>query len=165
MPEKRRCPYCDKQFVPDPRVGIRQKACFDPECQKQRHDESHAHWRKDNSDYFQGSEHYSQQKVWLAKPKNRGYLKRYRKAHPDYVAKDNKARKSRRKRQMSDMKDERLRREIDQIRSLRGADMKDTIQLKIDGILAFLERPPTQRVSDMKDSMALPVSSVARSSA
>lgn len=163
MPEKRRCLYCGKRFVPDPRVGVRQKACFDPECQKQRHDESHGHWRKDNANYFQGSTHYFQQKLWLAKPKNRDYLKRYRKAHPGYVAKDNKARKSRRERQMSDMKDERIRREIDQIRSLRGADMKDTIQLKIDGILAFLERPPAQPVSDMKDSMALSASSLARS--
>ena len=164
MREKKRCMYCGKRFVPDPRVGVRQKACFDPQCQQQRHDESHGQWRQENPDYFQGSEHYTQQKQWLAKPKNRGYLKRYRKSHPDYVAADNKARKKRRKRQMSDMKDEILRREINQIRALHGADMKDTIQLKIDGILTFLEKPSPQSLSDMKDSMALSTVSVARSS-
>ena len=160
MPTTQRCLYCGKFFCPDPRVGTRQKACFDPECQKQRHDESHAGWRQANPDYFCGSEHYQQQKFWLAKPKNRGYLKRYRKSHPDYVAIDNRKRQERRRRQMSDMKDEIRRREIHQIRGFQGADMKDTIAMQIDGILTFLEKAPRIGMSDKKDSMVLSASSV-----
>jgi hypothetical protein len=54
MPDarKRPCCICRHWFGPDPRVGVRQRACGKAECQAARRRQTQASWRKRNPDYF-----------------------------------------------------------------------------------------------------------------
>jgi len=54
MPDtrKRPCCICRRWFRPDPRVGVRQRACRQAECQAARRRQTQASWRKRNPDYF-----------------------------------------------------------------------------------------------------------------
>ena len=49
---KRPCRICRKWFLPDPRVGPRQRSCSTPECQRKRRAKTQASWRERNPDYF-----------------------------------------------------------------------------------------------------------------
>ena len=49
---KRPCRVCGRWYVPDARLGDRQKTCGDPECQREWHKRKCAEWNKSNSDYF-----------------------------------------------------------------------------------------------------------------
>ena len=53
MPEarKRPCRICRRWFRPDPRVGVRQRACHAPECQTARRQKTQASWRGRNPGY------------------------------------------------------------------------------------------------------------------
>jgi len=50
MPRVRRhrCACCTTLFRPDPRVGVRQRTCGAPACQRQRHAASCRRWRRRN---------------------------------------------------------------------------------------------------------------------
>ena len=52
MVRKRPCSICGAWFQPDARVGDRQHACTDPECQHGRRRRKQAQWRRRNPDYF-----------------------------------------------------------------------------------------------------------------
>jgi len=56
MPEarKRPCTICRRWFRPDARVGSRQRACRQPECQTARRKKTQANWRAHNPDYAAG---------------------------------------------------------------------------------------------------------------
>lgn len=161
IPQKR-CVYCSRRFRPDPRTASSQKTCSRTACRRRRKKEAQARWRADNPDYFQGHDHYVQHKNWLAKPGHGDYLRRYRDAHPAFVAADNRQRSERRRRQraretvlqVSDMKDAIHRREIGRIQRLQGSDMKDTIQCRLDELLRHLSSCPWSTCADMKDEMA-----------
>ena len=45
---------CRRWFVPDPRIGKRQRACRNPECQVARRKKTQAAWCAKNPDYFIG---------------------------------------------------------------------------------------------------------------
>lgn len=49
---KRPCRICRRWFVPDGRVGRRQRACSAPTCQIARRAQTQASWRRRNPDYF-----------------------------------------------------------------------------------------------------------------
>jgi hypothetical protein len=49
---KRPCSICRRWFQPDARVGSRQYACSEPECQQRRRRGKQAEWRRRNPDYF-----------------------------------------------------------------------------------------------------------------
>jgi hypothetical protein len=49
---KRPCRICRRWFVPDRRVGRRQRACSVPTCQLARRARTQASWRRRNPDYF-----------------------------------------------------------------------------------------------------------------
>ena len=49
---KRPCSICKRWFLPDPRVGARQKCCSNPSCQKKRRTRNQASWRQRNPDYM-----------------------------------------------------------------------------------------------------------------
>lgn len=49
-----RCAYCGQYFMPDVRVGIRQKACFQPACKNIRKKDAQRRWCDKNPGYFQG---------------------------------------------------------------------------------------------------------------
>src|SRR5271168_4704706 len=53
MPEarKRPCTICRRWFRPDPRVGSRQRACGNPDCQTARRQKTQANWRNRNPGY------------------------------------------------------------------------------------------------------------------
>jgi hypothetical protein len=52
MLTKRPCCICRRWFVPDQRVGRRQRACSAPACQIARRVRAQAAWRRRNPDYF-----------------------------------------------------------------------------------------------------------------
>src|SRR5439155_8965794 len=54
MPEarKRPCCICRRWFRPDPRIGFRQRACRNEECQAARRRKKQKAWREANPDYF-----------------------------------------------------------------------------------------------------------------
>jgi hypothetical protein len=53
MPKARKkpCRICRRWFQPDARVGVRQRACPNLECQTARRQKTQADWRKRNADY------------------------------------------------------------------------------------------------------------------
>jgi hypothetical protein len=53
MPEARKkpCRVCRRWFHPDPRVGCRQRACGQPECQAARRQKTQSNWRNRNPGY------------------------------------------------------------------------------------------------------------------
>ena len=81
MGERRRCPYCKRLFVPDPRVGDRQRTCGREPCRKQHKRQYDERWRRKHPEYFRGS--YAQQKQLYGTRAD--YKRQYRKDHPDYV--------------------------------------------------------------------------------
>jgi len=50
-PRKRPCSFCRHWFRPNARVGPRQRACSNPECQAARRKKTQAKWRAANPDY------------------------------------------------------------------------------------------------------------------
>lgn len=166
---KKRCAYCLKWFLPDPRQKDKQKACGRKTCRRKRQQEAQSQFLKNNPHYFRGHLHYLQHKKWLVK--NPGYLRRYRADHPDYVARDNRQRAERKRRarllkktrQRADMKDTIHRREIERIRGLQGSDMKDTIGRRLEELLSHLAACPWSDRADMKVSMDSPLLGVVSS--
>lgn len=57
------CEFCGKFFVPDPRVGARQRACSRPECRKSRKQVAQREWlARQEPGYFAGR--YPYVKEW-----------------------------------------------------------------------------------------------------
>lgn len=65
------CEFCGRFFVPDPRVGNRQRACFRVECQEARKRSAKRAWRERETPngYFAGR--YSYVKQWRDKRRNK----------------------------------------------------------------------------------------------
>lgn len=79
MAVEKRCQCCGRMFVPDRRVGPRQKTCS-TECRKVRKSECNRRFRRKNPGYWLGrydvvkawrSEHPDYQKEWRRKKKKR----------------------------------------------------------------------------------------------
>jgi len=85
------CPYCKNSFIPHPRVGPRQKTCGDPSCRKALKAENNARWRQGNPNYYHHD--YPRVRQWL--DQHQGYLKQYRRNHPEYVHKNREAKRLR----------------------------------------------------------------------
>jgi hypothetical protein len=64
---QKRCIVCGRFFIPDPRVGERQKACTKDSCKKARKHLSQRAWCEKNPGYFQGR--YPYVKQWREKRK------------------------------------------------------------------------------------------------
>ena len=86
--KKKKCPYCVSYFIPNPKVGDRQKTCGNHTCQKELKRENNKRWRRENTDYFKNE--YPRFQEWLHKYPD--YLKQYREEHPEYVKKTGKIR-------------------------------------------------------------------------
>ena len=54
MPDvpKKPCCVCRRWFRPDPRIGFRQRACRNPDCQIARRKKKQKRWRERHPDYF-----------------------------------------------------------------------------------------------------------------
>jgi len=57
----KRCLFCGQFFIPDPRVGDRQKACHREPCKKKRKAVAQRRWCENNPGYFQGRYPYVKQ--------------------------------------------------------------------------------------------------------
>jgi hypothetical protein len=57
----KRCLFCGQFFVPDPRVGERQKACHQEPCKKRRKTAAQRRWCQNNPGYFEGRYPYVKQ--------------------------------------------------------------------------------------------------------
>ncbi len=137
---QKRCRYCGEEFTPKPHVEKIQVCCGEQRCKAQRKAEAQNRWLKTKPDYFKGE--YWRTRRWLAE--HPGYLRGYRKNNPDYVLKDNGARRRRRirTRRSADIQDAWPRREIKRIQVLQGADIQDTYRLRLDGLLCTLGGTP-----------------------
>lgn len=85
---KKNCIYCGRLFLPDPRVGKRQKRCFRDECRRAQNCKKSRKWIKRHPDYQDGRK--AKLRDWADAYPN--YWRNYRKTHPDYTAKDNRRR-------------------------------------------------------------------------
>jgi hypothetical protein len=94
---ERKCHYCGRGFIPDPRVGNRQKACS-VACEKLRKRENNRVFREKNPEYGCAPERYA-------------YLKEWRRKHPDYQRRWREANKG--ERPSGEIKAERLRKAIE----------------------------------------------------
>lgn len=134
-----RCVYCHSPYRPDPRVGASQKSCSNPACRRQRKQEAQEKFLKENPGYFRGR--YGQIKQWLAT--HPGYLANDRATHPEHMAKkrlQDRLRRWRIKSTCADIQVTMLRRKVRALRGLQGADIQDTIRLRLDGLLDVLGR-------------------------
>ncbi len=95
---EKRCHYCGRQFIPDQRVGDRQKACSGV-CQKLRKQENNRFYRENNPDYWKN--HYED------------YVKPWRKKHPNYQRQWRQKRKVQPKPTPSEIQAEKLRKAIE----------------------------------------------------
>ena len=77
-PVCKQCPVCKKKFLPDQRVGQRQKCCSKKECQSNRQRKNERVWRQLNPDCVT-----TQRKKW--QQNNPGNLWRWRLKHPASV--------------------------------------------------------------------------------
>jgi len=57
----KKCEFCGRFFVPDPRVSNRQRACSHTECKKARKQCAQRQWVADNPGYFNGRYPYVQE--------------------------------------------------------------------------------------------------------
>jgi hypothetical protein len=92
------CCYCGKRFLPDPRVGDRQKACS-VTCQKLRKGENNKLYRERNPGCWKN--HYED------------YVKPWRKQHPDYQKQWRQRRKVQQKATPKEIQAEKLRKAIE----------------------------------------------------
>ena len=88
---RKRCLCCGELFMPDNRVGARQKVCSSQQCQEARKQEYSRQWEAGNPERNQGR--YVQVKEWL--DLHPGYLRRYREAHPFYQEQNRVAQRER----------------------------------------------------------------------
>jgi hypothetical protein len=81
MLKRKKCPYCHRLFVPNPRLKERQKTCGRQECRRKQKRLSNKEWRSLHPGYFRGI--YLQQKeVYGTRAE---YKKQYRRKNPEYV--------------------------------------------------------------------------------
>jgi hypothetical protein len=99
MPKQKRCPYCRRLYIPDPRRKERQATCGGQGCRRKRKRQSDRAWRSHHQDYFRGI--YQQQKEEYGTRAE--YKKQYRLRNPEYVRRNaafaKKCRERRRKAQ------------------------------------------------------------------
>lgn len=103
--KRKKCAFCGQFFVPDPRIGERQKACPKKGCRRQRKALAQKRWVENNPDYFH--ERYANTRAWL--DRHPDYLREYRRNHPEYVERNRirtRERKRARKKGEFDIQDE-----------------------------------------------------------
>lgn len=75
-PVRRKCRFCSKFFIPDPRTTDRQKYCSRPECRAVSKAASQRRWlsQEGNGDIFRGPDQVQRVQEW--RRKHPGYWKR-----------------------------------------------------------------------------------------
>lgn len=96
---KKKCLYCGREFIADPRVGQRQKACS-AQCQNLRKKDNNRQFSKNNPGYWCG---------------RYGYVKQWRQKHPEYQRKWRQKRKQAILPDQGEIQAEILRKAVDSI--------------------------------------------------
>jgi hypothetical protein len=81
------CSVCCKPFVPEPRIGKRQKTCSQTSCQRKRKNRQWWRWAKLNPKYVERRK--KERRLWA---QVRDYWKKWRRKHPLCVFRDNRRR-------------------------------------------------------------------------
>lgn len=83
LPKRRKCRCCKAFFIPDPRIGERQRYCAKPACRQASKAASQRRWlsQNGNGDYFRGPQAVRRVQLW-------------RQAHPGYWRKGKASAKS-----------------------------------------------------------------------
>jgi hypothetical protein len=87
----KRCPCCRCLFIPDRRVGSRQRVCGKNECQAKRKKESQRRWSEKHRDYW-GVHQVEGESRKAFRETKAAYMRKYRRTHPEYVRQDNERR-------------------------------------------------------------------------
>ena len=74
----KQCPCCKRKFLPDPRIGNRQRFCSRKACQQTRQRKNESDWRERNPDCVK-----VQNFKW--RQQHPGYLQEWRTLHPEAV--------------------------------------------------------------------------------
>lgn len=138
---KKKCIHCGRWFLPDARVGNRQKRCFRQECLRALNRKKQKKWIELNPCYL--AARCAKVRAWAKAYPN--YWQKYRRNHPSYVEEDNcrraeSLRKQRRSAKLTSMRVlsvERLR----QIQDLAPRDCSaklTEIDRRVDGIVEYL---------------------------
>jgi hypothetical protein len=112
---ERRCHYCGKWFVPDSRVGDRQRACS-VSCQRLRKREINRLYRQKNPGYWKN--HYED------------YVKPWRQQHPDYQRQWRQRKKAEKRTSPAEKQAERIGKAI---------ELTERIQLYLRGIQSEIQ--------------------------
>ncbi len=76
--KRKRCPWCQKVFIPNPRLKERQRSCGEPECNREQKRSSQRQWKvKEKEAYVQN------QRDW--RKNNPDYWREYRASHSEYT--------------------------------------------------------------------------------
>jgi hypothetical protein len=89
---RKRCPYCRGLYIPDPRVGSRQRVCGKNQCQARRKQDSQRRWSEKHRHYWEVHQVEGESRKAFREAKA-AYMRKYRRTHPDYVQQDNERRK------------------------------------------------------------------------
>lgn len=135
---KKRCIFCHKWFRPDPRTA-HQTCCPAPECRKTRKALTNKSWRIRHPN--QDKARAGKKRAWAH---GTGYWRNYRRAHPEYRAKDNQRRSTAYKKQnLSANQDLRRKIAVGKLTSIRemtpvSSANQDLMPRRMAGLLDYL---------------------------
>jgi hypothetical protein len=135
---KKRCIVCGTWFIPNPRTAKTQKACFDPDCRKERKRRADKSWRERNPDWSAGR--VSKVRDWNAQYPD--YWRQYRAGHQEYRQREQE--RMRCNRVLSVAKQDAIRTNpVGYLRDIRYSGAKtvakqDAIASRLDGVLEYL---------------------------
>ncbi len=155
--KRKKCRYCQSSFIPNPRVGKRQKTCGKPACKKALKAQNNARWRKENPDCCRND--YPRVKQWL--DEHLDYLNHYRQTHPEYVQRNREARKLRYRRKklgvdiQAQIKDQ-LPGITEQLWNQPFVDIQASIQTQLHGMTFLFSSFPCFDIQAQMDKALCP---------
>lgn len=138
--KKKRCEFCYEWFTPHACTKQKQKCCSKPDCRKKRKARTKRTWWNKNAGYNKSRK--AKIKAWARNYPN--YWQKYRKKHPDYVARDNRRRCSvYRKRKISAKQDQLAQISLEKLESIKKFEVvssakQDQLHSQVNGILDYL---------------------------
>lgn len=155
---KKRCAFCHRWYKPDPRTRKHQLACKKIACRKRRHAAADRSLRIKRP-RPPGDNWKLKIRAWARNYPY--YWRQYRKAHPEYVERDNRRRSLSAKKARAFRKTDAMRQiSVEKIRSIRdlgaGCSAKaDAIGRRVEGIMDYLLWTVEKAVPQNTDGMAL----------
>ena len=155
---KKRCAFCHRWYQPDPRTRKHQLACKKTACRKRRHAAADRSLRI-RRPRRHGDNWKLKIRAWARNYPY--YWRQYRKAHPEYVERDNRRRSLAAKKARAFRKTDAMRQiSVEKIRSIRdlgaGCSAKvDAIVRRVEGIEDYLLWTVEKAVPQKTDGMAL----------